>query len=604
MKLSIPSVQHARFSLRALRLVTLWRSEFHGYSLPRFQRDVLAGLTVGAVSLPLALAFGVASGASPAAGLVTAILAGVLIAVFGGSPYQISGPTGAMSAILIGLASQYGLSGVWVAGLMAGLCLILLGLFRLGRYIAFIPAPVITGFTSGIALIIAIGQLDNVLGTTSPAAENALLKLLALVTHPPLPNWQAVIVALVVMALMVVWPRITTRIPGSLVGIIAATMLTSLAGWQIPVIGAIPTTIVLGERLTLGAIPWTHLTDLVSAALAIAALGAIETLLCGAVAGNMTGTSMDNNQELIGQGIGNLIIPFFGGVPATAAIARTSVGIKSGGQTRVVSLVHSAVLLLAVFALGTLLGRVPLAALGGVLLVTAWRMNEWEQIHFFTRRRLKHALVGMLVTMLATVALDLTQAILIGIALSSMIYLRQSASAVGVLDEPVDLPKIRGRGYPLARACPDIHVYYLTGPLFFGSVSTVIDRLSATQRQYRTIVISLRGVPVIDVMGIHALERLIHTQRAHGGDVLLTSLQPAVRRMMERAGLIELIGAEHITWNAVEATVQAHMQHAQSDCPHCRGLPPITVHDHPRSLVASDSPTIVGAAAPRADQPS
>lgn len=458
----------------------------------------------------------------------------------------------------------------------------LLGLFRLGRYISFIPAPVITGFTSGIALIIAIGQLDNVLGVKTPAAENALLKVVGYITHPILPNWQALTIALVVMLTMVVWPRLSERIPGSLVGIIIASGITSLAGWHIPVIGTIPTTLILSERLTIGTIPWSNLTELLSAAMAITALGAIETLLCGAVATNMTGTPMDNNQELIGQGLGNMIIPFFGGVPATAAIARTSVAIKSGGQTRVVSFVHSGVLLLAVFALGTLLGQVPLAALGGVLLVTAWRMNEWESIHFFTKRRLKHALLGMLVTMLATVALDLTQAILIGIAISSMVYLQQSASAVGVLDEAVDLEKIRGRGYPLARACPDIHIYYLTGPLFFGSVSTVIGKLNATHRHYRTVVISLRGVPMIDVMGIHAIERLIRTQRAQGGDVLLTSLQPAVRRMMDRAGLIALVGNDHIYWNAVEATVQAHMQHAQAECLHCQGLPLVSVHDESR----------------------
>jgi SulP family sulfate permease len=564
------------------KLISIWRAEFQNYTLAIFQRDLLAGLTIGAVALPLALAFGVASGSTPAAGLVTAIVAGLVIAGFGGSAYQISGPTGAMSAILIGLSIRYGMGGVWVAGLLAGAALIALGLFRLGRYISFIPSPVITGFTSGIALIIAIGQIDNVLGVKTEPAENALLKLAGYFTHPVLIDWRAVIVALIVIATMIALPRISTRLPGSLIGIVLATLVVGLAGWDVPIIGAIPNTIVLDQRLSFGAIPWANLQDLIAPAIAIAALGAIETLLCGAVASNMTGKPIDNNQELIGQGLGNLLIPFLGGVPATAAIARTSVAVKSGGVTRMASFVHAGVLLLSVFALGSLIGRVPLAALGGVLLVTAWRMNEWEAIRFFASKRLKHALAGLMVTMVATVALDLTQAILIGIAISAIIYLRQSASAASVYDEPVDLDKLRGSGYALERACPDVHVYYLTGPLFFGSVSTMMEIVGETHHQYRTLVLSMRGVPMIDVMGIHALEHLVRKQREHGGDVRLSSLQPPTRRMLERAGLVELLGEQNIYWSAVEAIVAAHNDHAASDCPSCEGLKPLALAAEPR----------------------
>jgi sulfate permease, SulP family len=578
-----------RIAIPRPKIVSILRAEFQSYSLHTLQRDLLAGLTVGAVALPLALAFGVASGSTPAAGLITAIIAGLVIAGFGGSSYQISGPTGAMSAILISLSLRYGMGGVWVAGLLAGAVLIALGLFRLGRYISFIPSPVITGFTSGIALIIAIGQIDNVLGIKTPPAENTLLKLAVYVSHPVLPDWRAVAVALIVIATMIILPRVTTRIPGSLLGIVLATIAAGLAGWDVPVIGAIPSTLVLDQRLSLEAIPWASLHDLIPPAIAIAALGAIETLLCGAVASNMTGKPIDNNQELIGQGLGNLLIPFFGGVPATAAIARTSVAIKSGGVTRLTSFIHAGVLLLSVFVLGKVIGRVPLAALGGVLFVTAWRMNEWEAIRFFASKRLKHALVGLLVTMVATVALDLTQAILIGIAISAIIYLRQSASAVGVYDEPVNLEKLRGNGYPLERACPSIHVYYLTGPLFFGSVSTMMEIVAETHHHYRTLVLSMRGVPMIDVMGIHALEHLIRKQREHGGDVRLTSLQPAVRRMIERAGLIELLNEQNIYWSAVEAIVAAHNDHAASDCPHCQELKAPAVREEPRLVTSAPS---------------
>jgi SulP family sulfate permease len=425
--------------LARLPLLAIWQREFAQYNRSTFQRDVLAGITVGAVGLPLALAFGVASGADAAAGLVTAILAGMIIGGLGGAAYQISGPTGAMSAVLIVLAQRYGLGGVWIACVMAGIFMILLGAFRLGRYISFIPSPVITGFTSGIALIIAIGQIDNVLGVQTPKADSTLEKLFNYIIHPPLPDWHAVVLAGIVAVTMIVLPRFTKAIPGSLVGIILATLLVVVSGWDVPVIGAIPRTILLEHRLTLTGIPWNQLSELLAPAVSIAALGAIESLLCGTVGANMTGAAFDSNQELIGQGLGNVIIPFFGGVPATAAIARTSVAIKSGASTRLTSIVHSIVLLLCVLALAPLIAHVPLAALGGVLLITAWRMNEWESIHFFADTRIKHALIGMLITMLATVALDLTQAILIGLAISALLYIRQSAMSAGVAQAPIEL---------------------------------------------------------------------------------------------------------------------------------------------------------------------
>jgi SulP family sulfate permease len=271
--------------------LTMWRQEFAGYSKTTFQKDLLASITVAAVALPLALAFGVASGADAAAGLVTAVLAGLIIGVLGGSPHPISGPTGAMSAVLIVLATRYGLEGIWVAGALAGIMLVALGVFRLGRVVALIPSPVITGFTSGIAIIIAFGQIDNFLGIQAPPAENVLEKTAYYLEHGVTPNWQATAVALLVMFTMILWPRFKfgQRIPGSLVGIILATLVVLLTGWNVPIIGAIPRTILLENRLKWGNIPWEELPNLVIPAMSIAALGAIESLLCGAVAGNMTG---------------------------------------------------------------------------------------------------------------------------------------------------------------------------------------------------------------------------------------------------------------------------------------------------------------------------
>jgi SulP family sulfate permease len=244
------------------------------------------------------------------------------------------------------------------------------------------------------------------------------------------------------------------------------------------------------------------------------------------------------------------------------------VGIKSGGTTRVVSFVHAGVLLLSVLALGPLIGQVPLAALGGVLMVTAWRMNEWESIHFFARARLKHALAGMAVTMLATVALDLTQAILIGIAISALIYLRQSAGSVDVRREPVSLERIRGLRHDLQLPCPKVHVYYLTGPLFFGSVHTVLESFE-TAGEYRTLVVSMRGVPLVDVMGAQALRQIVEEQRRRGGDVYFSGVQPSVREMFGRTGVAALVGADHLFWAADQAIVAVHQAHEREGCAHC-----------------------------------
>lgn len=554
--------------LGRLPILSTWQREFAGYSPTHLRSDILAGLTTGAVALPLALAFGVASGADAPAGLITAILAGLIIGGLGGAAYQISGPTGAMSAILIAISARYGIEGVWVATLLAGLIMIGLGLARLGRYIAFIPSPVIAGFTSGIALIIAIGQLDNVLGIQTPKAENALEKLLHYFTHPLIPDWHTLVIAGIVIAIMIVLPRFHKGIPASLAGIIVATAISVGLGWNVPIIGDIPQTILLDHRLTWQTIPWDHLSDLLTPAVSIAALGAIESLLCGAVGSTMSGKPFDSNQELVAQGIGNLLIPFFGGVPATAAIARTSVAIKSGAVTRLTSIVHALLLLLSALALGPILRYVPLAALGGVLLMTAWRMNEWESIHFFVNARLRHALIGFFITMLATAALDLTQAILIGIAISAVIYLRQSATSTVVTSSPINPQQLQGQGSPITATCPSIHVYYLTGPLFFGSVTTVLEAFE-TAGDYHTIIISMRGVPLIDAMGIQAIHQIVEEHHARGGEVIFTALQPNVLEMFKRTGLFDLVGARNIYWSSAHAIVELHEKRLVAGCPRC-----------------------------------
>ncbi len=537
-------------------LPQLLRDEFHDYNAAKFRQDLLAGVTVAAVALPLALAFGVASGASAAAGLVTAILAGLIIGALSGAPYQISGPTGAMSAVLILLTQKYGLSGVWVAGLLSGVLLTVIGLLRLGRFIAFIPAPVITGFTSGIALIIAIGQIDNLLGVKTPGSESAALKLLGYLEHPVAPDWHALLIGVVVIATMAAWPkRWAARFPASLLGIVAATLLASVAQWPVAVIGDIPQTLLLADRLNPAAIPWASLPEFVVPTLTITALGAVESLLCGAVASNMTGIRLQANQELIAQGVGNILIPFFGGVPATAAIARTSVSIKSGGQTRLVSVIHALVLLASMFVLAPIMSRIPLAALAGVLIVTAWRMNEWEAIQYIFGRRFKTGILTFAITMLATVTLDLTQAILIGAFLSGAIFLNQVAS-LDIDVQDVDPRRLAERGIELNRPLGHVRVAYLTGPLFFaasGQFNEAFARLGET----RVLILSMRGVPLVDVTGLQVITHL-HERLSHGGGTLmLAGVHDNVRRMLERGGLVNAIGEANFFWSADQAIVAA-----------------------------------------------
>ncbi|HEY8599391.1 MAG TPA: SulP family inorganic anion transporter [Thermomicrobiales bacterium] len=540
-------------------LFTLWRQEFGGYSRERFGRDLVAGLTVAAVALPLALAFGVASGATAAAGLVTAIIAGFVIGALSGAPYQISGPTGAMSAVLIVIAQEYGLRGLWLAGLLAGLIVLALGLFRLGRIINFIPAPVITGFTSGIALVIAIGQIDNFLGVQTPGNASSARKLLGYFsgTLPPI-NIHAVICALGVMATMIILPRFRwgARLPAALLGIVVVTALAALLGWPVTLIGTIPATLILPDRYIPARADLDLLSPLLGPAVAIAALGAIESLLAGVVAGRMTGQKLAVNQELVAQGVGNILLPFFGGVPATAAIARMSVGVKAGGVTRLVSVIHALTLLAGALLLGSTIGRIPLAALAGVLLVTAFRMNEWHVIRFYVARRLSAPLLVLLVTMLATMALDLTQAIVVGVGVSLLLFLNQ-VSRLEIVSAPVDWARLRAGGLSLNGEVDGIEVVYISGSLYFGATGQLTTELERLHHP-RAIILSMRGVPLIDASSLHAIEHFWREQAVHGGALFICGLQPPVRKMFDRAGLTAAIGPERFHWSATEAIVAAH----------------------------------------------
>lgn len=537
-------------------LARLYKDEFSNYSLARFQQDLLAGLTVAAVALPLALAFGVASGATAAAGLVTAILAGLIMGLLGGAPYQISGPTGAMSAVLIVLVTRYGLEGIWVAGLLSGALLLVIGLLRLGRFIAFIPAPVISGFTSGIALIIFIGQIDNLFGIKTPVTESAAQKFIGYFNGGFTPDPQSLILGLIVIGTMLFMPKKwNARFPASLLGIILATLLNWTLNWSASMIGAIPQSLILQSHLSLSHVPWSNLPDFIAPILTITALGAVESLLAGAVGSNMTGIRMQANQELIAQGVGNMIIPFFGGVPATAAIARSSVGIKSGGQTRLVSIIHAIGLLLSMFMLTPFMERIPLAALAGVLMVTAVRMNEWDAIKFIFGKRFKTDMIAFTITMLATIVLDLTQAILIGSFLAGAVFLNKIAS-IDISVQEVDIDRLKQKGIETAGKCKHVKVAFLTGPLFFAATGQ-FNEAFANLTETHALILSMRGVSLIDTAGIEAIHRLHERLHKQDGTLMFAGVHDNTYNMMKRGGLVETIGKENFFWSSDQAIVEA-----------------------------------------------
>ena len=499
------------------------RSEFAGYNAKRFTKDVMAGITVAAVALPLALAFGVSSGATAASGLLTAIIAGAVIALFGGAFYQISGPTGAMAAILMSIIARYGMSGVFTATIMAGILLVLAGIFRLGRLTAFIPMPVIAGFTSGIAVIIALGQLDNFFGVTS-VGESAVAKLISYFTNGFSPNWTSVIIGLAVIVFMIVFPKKWNAVvPASLVSIILATAVSIIFKLPTATVGAIPKTLLLDERFSFAGFDFSSLKGLISPAISIAALGMVESLLCGASAGRMTGVKLDNDRELIAQGIGNIVSPLMGGIPATAAIARTSVAIKSGAATRLTALIHSAVLLVSMLLLGPVMSKIPLAALAGVLLVTAWRMNEWHTIKYIFSRKFKGAILKFLVTMIATIVFDLTVAILIGIAVSLVLLVAKLSKLSVHIDENDN----------------DTSVVIAGAALFANTaqIAQIYERIDGK----KPVEFIMSGVSYMDISAAQELLELVKRLKENGIKFSFTGTTESVELMMKRSGISDLI---------------------------------------------------------------
>jgi SulP family sulfate permease len=345
------------------------------------------------------------------------------------------------------------------------------------------------------------------------------------------------------------------RFPASLLGIIFAALLNYALSWSTKVIGDIPQTLLLDQRLSLANLPWTHLSEFIAPAFTITALGAVESLLCGAVGSNMTGIRLQANQELIAQGVGNMVIPFFGGVPATAAIARSSVGIKSGGQTRLVSIIHAIGILLSMFLFTAFMERIPLAALAGVLMVTAVRMNEWDAIRFIFGKRFKTDMIAFTITMLATIVLDLTQAILIGTFLAGAVFLNKIAS-IDVDVQEVDVERLKRKGIETEGKCQHVRVAFLTGPLFFAATGQ-FNEAFANLSETHALILSMRGVSLIDTAGLEAIHRLHERLRAQGGTLMFAGVHNNAYDMMKRGGLVETVGKKNFFWSSDQAIVEA-----------------------------------------------
>ena len=509
------------------------KREFTGYNAGAFAGDLMAGLTVTAVALPLALAFGVSCGADAAAGLITAILAGLMIGALSGASFQISGPTGAMSVVILGVIAKFGLDGIFVVSFLAGALILICSFLKLGRFVSMIPRPVITGFTAGIALTIALGQIDNFLGTTS-VGEGAIEKLVSVITGKAgVPDFATIIIGGIVILVMLIWPKKwNARVPSSLVGIIVATIVNLLLGFDIACVGEIPKKLFLDARLSFENIEWSRIGEYLSPVISIAALGMIESLLCGASASRMKNEPFDADLELVAQGVGNMVIPFFGGVPATAAIARTSVAIKSGARTRVCGIVHAIGLLISMFLLGGVMAKLPLAALAGVLLVTAWRMNEWSEIRYIFSHRFYGAIAKFLLTMVATILFDLTVAILLGIGFSMLLFVIRSAKLrveISDVDEDGD-------------SHPDYAIAYISGPIFFADLGGLMSKFEEARGDCPHLILSFRGVPSVDTSGVEAILECLEGFEAEGVKVSICGMNDSVRRMLVRGGLEEKEG--------------------------------------------------------------
>lgn len=536
------------------------------YSKERFFKDLMAGVIVGIVALPLAIAFGISSGVSPEKGLITAIIGGFIVSFLGGNSVQIGGPTGAFIVIVYGIIQTYGLEGLAIATFLAGLILVLMGCFHLGSVIKFMPYPIVVGFTSGIALTIFATQVKDLLGlTVENVPADFVSKWIVYFQNIGTVNFWALGVGILSIAIIVLAPRISGKIPGSLLAIVLMTALVYVLrrffgidsidtiGDRFDIAGTVPKPSPIG-------INFNTINELLSPAFTIAVLGAIESLLSATVADGVTGGRTNSNTELIAQGAANIVVPFFGGIPVTGAIARTMTNINNGGSTPVAGIVHALVLLLIFIFLMPLIRLVPMPCLAGVLTVVAYNMSGWRTVRSMMKNP-KSDVSVLVITFLLTVIFNLTIAIEIGLVLAVVLFIRRMAETtrISVFHDELDLAHdTESNAHEILKVSKGVEIYEIEGPFFFG-IATKFDEIMRSMSDRSLVrIIRMRKVPFIDSTALHNLEILVSSSRKENIHVILSGVNPRVRATLEKSGISSLVGEDHIFDHISKAIVKAN----------------------------------------------
>ena len=534
------------------------------YTKADFMTDLMAGIIVGIVALPLAIAFGIASGVSPEKGIITAIVAGFIISFLGGSKVQIGGPTGAFIVIIYGIIQEYGIDGLMVATMMAGVLLILLGIFKLGTVIKFIPYPIIIGFTSGIAVTIFTTQIADIFGLDFKGEKvpgDFIGKWILYFHHFDTVNWWNVIVSVVSVFIIAITPKFSKKVPGSLVAII----LVTVGVYCLKMYGGITCIDTIGDRFSIkaqlpeAAVPaldWEAIKNLFPVAITIAVLGAIESLLSAAVANGVIGDRHDSNTELIAQGIANFVSPIFGGIPATGAIARTMTNINNGGKSPVAGIVHAVVLLLILLFLMPLAQYIPMACLAGVLVIVSYNMSGWRVFKGLLKNP-KSDVAVLLITFFLTVIFDLTVAIEVGLVIACVLFMKRvmETTKISVITDEIDPNnesdlKVHEEHLMIPQG---VEVYEINGPYFFGIATKFEEIMSRLGDRPKIRIIRMRKVPFIDSTGIHNLTTLCEMSQKENIHIILSGVNEKVHKVLEKSGFYELLGEENICSNINEA---------------------------------------------------
>ena len=529
-----------------------------GYTRDSLLRDVMAGVVVGIVALPLALAFAIASGVPPERGLYTAIIAGFLISALGGSRVQIGGPTGAFVVIVYGIVSDYGYEGLVICTVLAGLILVVMGLARMGALIKFIPYPVVTGFTAGIAVIIFSSQVKDFLGLRMGKVPAEFVeKWVSYGEHFHTVDWTTAALAAGTLLVLLIWPRISRLLPAPFVAMVAATLVVQLMGLPVETIGSrfggVPSSLPLPHWPD---IPWQNMRELIPPSITVALLAAIESLLSAVVADGMIGTRHKSNMELVAQGVANIASPIFGGIPATGAIARTATNVRTGGRTPLAGMVHALTLVLILVFAGQWAAKVPLAALAAILVVVSFHMSEWRSFAGLLRAP-KSDIFVLIITFALTVFVDLTVAVQVGVVAAALLFMKRMAevtniegvtgelSDVSATDNPDEITQVRRRKRIVGgREIPKgVEVYAVNGPFFFGAADKLNDVMSEIGKPPKVLILRMHNVPAIDATGIHALEQMAKKTRAQGTKLVLSEVRTQPRSAMARAKRVDLLEA-------------------------------------------------------------